>query len=348
MDTFHRLSAEEALHLHKHADLSTLAAMANRRRETLNGRKVFFNRNFHLEPTNICINDCVFCSYRRNEGEEGSWDYSMENMLEQCRLQSGAKVTEVHIVGGVHPSRDVHHYANLLREVKKVLPQVHIKAFTAIEIDYMIKKAGIALVDGLRLLQESGLEAIPGGGAEIFDDTIRRQLCPKKGPASIWLNVHEAAHHIGIRTNATMLFGHVETPEQRIQHLIQLRDLQDKTSGFDAFIPLKYKSQNNALGNIGEVPAMEVLRVMAISRLVLDNIPHLKAYWPMLGKDLMQLSLLFGADDIDGTINDSTKIYSMAGAEESHPVLTDEELRRLVQDAGFTPVERNTFYEEIG
>ncbi len=342
-----RLSADELLYLYDHGSLSLLASLAHQRRERLNGRKVFFNRNFHLEPTNICINDCVFCSYRRNEGEEGSWDYSPEELMEQCRAYVGANITEVHIVGGVHPSRDVYYYAALLQGVKKILPHVHIKAFTAIELDYMIRKAGLSLEEGLALLRQNGLDAVPGGGAEILDDDIRRQLCPKKGPSATWLKVHEAAHRSGLRTNATMLFGHIETRRHRIRHLLLLRDLQDATGGFDAFIPLKYKSRHNELGGIGEVSGMEVLRTMAISRLALDNIPHIKAYWPMLGKGLMQLSLLFGADDIDGTINDSTKIYSMAGAEDTHPVFTDAELSRLVGDAGFIPVERNTFYEEL-
>ena len=341
-----RLSAEEALFLYEEAPLSELAVLANYRREQFNGKKVFFNRNFHLEPTNICVNDCVFCSYRRNAGEEGSWDYGLEEMLAECRRQAGTGITEVHIVGGVHPERDVHYYADLLKAVKEALPDVCIKAFTAIEIDYMIRKANISLHDGLLLLQRSGLTAIPGGGAEILDDEIRQQICPKKGASEVWLKVHETAHKLGIRTNATILFGHIETPLQRIQHLIKLRDLQDVTGGFDAFIPLKYKSHNNALGYIGEASTMEVLRTIALSRLVLDNIPHIKAYWPMLGKDLMQMSLLFGADDIDGTINDSTKIYSMAGADE-HPVLTVEELCRLVYAAGFVPVERDTLYREV-
>ena len=341
-----RLSVEEALFLYEESPLSELAILSGYRREQLNGKKVFFNRNFHLEPTNICVNDCVFCSYRRSAGEEGSWDYSLAEVLTECRRQAGSEITEVHIVGGVHPDRDVYYYADLLKAVKETLPGISIKAFTAIEIDYMTRKANISLHEGLKLLQDSGLTAIPGGGAEILEDEIRRQICPKKGSSEVWLNVHEAAHRLGIRTNASMLFGHIETPLQRIQHLIKLRDLQDSTGGFDAFIPLKYKSCNNTLGHLGEVSAMEVLRTMALSRLVLDNIPHIKAYWPMLGKELMQMALLFGADDIDGTINNSTKIYSMAGADE-HPVLTDEELRRLVCAAGFLPVERNTGYEEL-
>jgi aminodeoxyfutalosine synthase len=341
-----RLSLEDALFLYEAMPLSELAVLANYRREQLNGKKVFFNRNFHLEPTNICVNDCIFCSYRRNAGEAGSWDYSLEEMLAECRRQSDTGITEVHIVGGVHPDRDVHYYADLLSAVKAILPEVFIKAFTAIEIDYMVRKANMPLHEGLLLLQRNGLTAIPGGGAEILDDEIRQRICPKKGAAEVWLNVHETAHRLGIRTNATMLFGHIETPFQRVQHLIKLRDLQDTTGGFDAFIPLKYKSRNNTLGHIGEAPAMEVLRTVALSRLVLDNIPHIKAYWPMLGKELMQMALLFGADDIDGTINASTKIYSMAGADE-HPILTVEELCRLIRTAGFLPVERDTLYKEL-
>ncbi|MDR3236063.1 MAG: CofH family radical SAM protein [Prevotellaceae bacterium] len=341
-----RLSAEELTTLYLHCPIPQLSAFATLRREQLNGKNVFFNRNFHIEPTNICMNDCVFCSYRRHEGEAGSWDYSIDDITAQCRARAGEGITEVHIVGGVHPHRDVHYYARLLQAVKQALPAgVHIKAFTAIELDYMITKAGVSLSEGLALLQQAGLDAIPGGGAEIFDATVRRRLCPKKGDAGVWLRVHEAAHEASIRTNATMLFGHIETLAHRIDHLLQLRELQDRTHGFDAFIPLKYKAANNALGDIGETPVLDVLRTIAVSRLALDNIPHIKAYWPMLGKDVMQIALLFGADDIDGTINDSTKIYSMAGAGEQHPTLGVDELCRLVRAAGFSPAERNTFYE---
>jgi aminodeoxyfutalosine synthase len=260
---------------------------------------------------------------------------------------AGKPVTEVHIVGGVHPERDVHFYASLLAAVKQCLPQVIIKAFTAVEIDYMAQKEGWTYEKCLQLLKQMGLEAMPGGGAEIFDETVRHRICPDKTGSQTWLEIHETAHRLGIRTNATMLFGHIETPAHRIDHLLRLRELQDKTGGFDAFIPLKYKAQHNKLGIAGEVSTMEVLRNFAVCRLLLDNIPHLKAYWPMLGKGVMQLALRFGADDIDGTIDDSTKIYSMAGADEQHPTLTVEELKNYVADAGFQAVERNTFYEEI-
>ena len=342
-----RLSAEEGLALYECKDLLWLSSLATYKRNQCSGEKVFYNRNFHIEPTNICVNDCVFCSYRRREGEEGAWELSLDNVRKLCEPYIGKPITEVHVVGGVHPHRDIHFYASLLAEIKNLLPQVAIKAFTAVEIDYMSCKAGLSWKSGLQLLKENGLDALPGGGAEIFDETIRKQICPSKADTETWLGVHEAAHSIGIRTNATMLFGHIETPQHRIDHLFRLRELQDKTNGFDAFIPLKYKSQNNSLGAIGEISTLDVLRNFAVCRLFLDNIPHLKAYWPMLGKDVMQLALLFGVDDIDGTIDDSTKIYSMAGAEEQHPSLSVGELCRYVAAAGFQPVERNTFYEEI-
>jgi aminodeoxyfutalosine synthase len=342
-----RLSAEEAVALYGCDNLLLLSLMATHRRQQLNGRKVFFNRNFHIEPTNICINHCAFCSYRREAGEAGSWEYSLDEMRELCLPYVGKPVTEVHVVGGVHPHRDVYFYAALLQVIKETLPQVAIKAFTAVEIEYMTRQAGMSVREGLQLLKSSGLDALPGGGAEILDEDIRQQICPHKTTASAWLKIHETAHELQLRTNATLLFGHVETPAHRVAHLQKLRDLQDKTGGFDAFIPLKYKATHNPLHITKEVPTAEVLRNFAVCRLFLDNIPHLKAYWPMLGKDVMQLSLLFGADDIDGTINDSTKIYSMAGAEEQHPVLTVAELAQYISAAGFEAVERNTFYEEI-
>jgi aminodeoxyfutalosine synthase len=353
-----RLAAEKALQgerlpaaggqaLYACEDLELLSSLATRKRRQINGNKVFYNRNFHIEPTNICINHCVFCSYRRQAGEAGSWEYTIDEIREICRSYVGQPVTEVHIVGGVHPARDIYFYASLLYAVKQILPQATIKAFTAVEIDYMAQKAGLSYEKSLLLLKENGLEAMPGGGAEIFDETIRRQICPGKTGSQTWLDIHETAHRLGIRTNATMLFGHIETPAHRVDHLLRLRELQDKTGGFDAFIPLKYKSQHNCLGVAGEVPEAEVLRNFAVCRLLLDNIPHLKAYWPMLGKDVMQRALHFGADDIDGTIDDSTKIYSMAGADEQHPTLTVEELENYITAAGYQPAERNTFYEPI-
>jgi aminodeoxyfutalosine synthase len=342
-----RLSAADGEALYACEDLSLLSVLATYKRKQINGNKVFYNRNFHIEPTNVCVNHCIFCSYRRHAGEAGSWEYSIDDMQNICRSYVGQPITEVHIVGGVHPARDIYFYVSLLQAVKQVLPQATIKAFTAVEIDYMARKAGLSYEKSLQLLKENGLEAMPGGGAEIFDETIRRRICPDKTDAPTWLLIHETAHRLGIRTNATMLFGHIETPVHRIDHLLRLRELQDRTGGFDAFIPLKYKSRHNRLGVAGEVSTDEVLRNFAVCRLLLDNIPHLKAYWPMLGKEVMQRALHFGADDIDGTIDDSTKIYSMAGADEQHPTLTVEELEKYVTAAGYQAVERNTFYEPI-
>ncbi|MDR0729732.1 MAG: aminofutalosine synthase MqnE [Prevotellaceae bacterium] len=341
-----RLSPDEGLALCDCRDLLWLSSLATCVRRKYNGNAVYYNRNFHIEPSNICVNDCVFCSYRRREGEAGSWALSADEMRALCEPYVGMPVTEVHIVGGVHPSRDIHFYTSLLSTIKRTLPQVAIKAFTAVEIDHMAKQAGLSYDDTLRLLQQHGLDAMPGGGAEIFDETVRRRICPGKTDAHTWLHIHQTAHRLGIRSNATMLFGHVETPAHRIDHLIRLRKLQDTTGGFDAFIPLKYKASNNALGAGGEISTLDVLRTVAVCRLMLDNIPHIKAYWPMLGKDVMQLALLFGADDIDGTIDDSTKIYSMAGAD-AHPTLTAPELETIITAAGFTPAERNTFYKTI-
>ncbi len=342
-----RLSCEDGLVLYNCKNLLLLSWLATRQRKQLNGNKVFYNRNFHIEPTNICVNDCVFCSYRRNAGEPGSWDYSFDDLERLCLPYVDKPITEVHMVGGVHPEKDIYYYASLISKVKQVLPQVAVKAFTAVEIDYMSKKSGLSFSESLQLLKNSGLDAIPGGGAEIFAPAIRQQICPGKTDGITWLQIHEEAHKLGIPTNATMLFGHIEKPEHRIAHLQALRDLQDRTNGFDAFIPLKYKSQHNSLGVVGEIGSIEVLRNFAVCRLFLDNIPHLKAYWPMLGKDVMQLALLFGADDIDGTIDNSTKIYSMAGADEQQPTLTIEALQHYVCSAGFVPVERDTFYNEV-
>ena len=227
------------------------------------------------------------------------------------------------------------------------MPQASVKAFTAIELAYMINKAGLPLEEGLRRLKEAGMEAIPGGGAEIFAEPVRSRICPEKGTADEWLSVHRTAHRLGIPTNATILYGHIESLDDRIDHLDRLRRLQDETGGFNAFIPLKYRSRHNSMEEIGEVSIVEDMRMTALARLYLDNIPHIKAYWPMFGKTTAQLALAFGADDMDGTIDDSTKIYSMAGAEESKPSVTTAEMEAMIRSAGYEPVERDTFYNPV-
>lgn len=271
----------------------------------------------------------------------------MEQMQEQCERYVGRGVTEVHIVGGVHPDHSLDYYCSLIRMVKSVLPEVAVKAYTAIELSYMIRRAGLSVHEGLQRLIDAGMNAIPGGGAEIFDEEIRAKICPDKGSTQEWFEVHRAAHELGLKTNATMLYGHIESVEHRIDHLMRLRELQDATRGFNAFIPLKYRNFGNPMSEIGEVAITDDLRTLAMSRLILDNVPHIKAYWVMYGKQTTEMALMFGADDIDGTIDDSTKIYSMAGAEDKRPKMSVEQMREMVTRAGFHAVERDTYYNEI-
>ena len=342
-----RISGNEAMILWREAPLWLLGELAVGIKRAKSDDKVFFNRNFHLEPTNLCVFNCKFCSYRRTKGSPDAWDYSMEEMEQIVRDRAESGATEIHIVGGVHPDHDIYYYAELIRRVKAIMPQVAIKAFTAVELAYMIRKAGLTTEEGLRLLIEAGMEAIPGGGAEIFDEELRAKICPEKGTSAEWFEVHDAAHRLGIKTNATILYGHIETLEHRLDHLLRLREQQDKTGGFNAFIPLKYRNFGNSMSEVGEVSIVEDLRMLAMSRIVLDNIPHIKAYWVMYGKQTTELALSFGADDIDGTIEDSTKIYSMAGAADSKPVMTIDEIERIAAVAGLRAVERDTFYNEI-
>ena len=342
------MTAEDARLLWEKAPLWMLGELASERKRRVSGDKVYYNRNFHIEPTNVCLFECRFCSYRRAAGEEGAWDYSMDDVMRmvEARRESGA--TEVHIVGGVHPTHDLYYYAEMIRRIKQTLPEVCIKAFTAVELRYMIQRAGLTIEEGLRLLKEAGMEASPGGGAEIFAPEIRTKICPQKGTAEEWLAMHDAAHRMGIGTNATMLYGHIERIEHRIDHILRLREQQNKTGGFDAFIPLKFRAAHNAMSEVGETSIIDDLRTLAMSRLLLDNVPHIKAYWVMYGKQTAELALSFGADDIDGTIDDSTKIYSMAGADDRRPTMSIEEIERMCAAAGMRAVERDTHYNEIG
>lgn len=342
-----RISAAEALELWNNAPLWQLSEVAVAAKRRISGDKVYYNRNFHLEPTNVCQFECKFCSYRRSEGEEGSWDYTMEQVLDIVRKRKDSGATEIHIVGGVHPTHDLYYYTEMIRRIKQIMPQVAIKAFTAVELNYMISKAGLTTVEGLQLLKDAGMESIPGGGAEIFAPEIRNEICPQKGSAEQWLALHRAAHKLGIDTNATMLYGHIESIEHRIYHLMRLRELQDETGGINAFIPLKFRSANNSLSHLGETSVTDDLRTLAMSRLILDNVAHIKAYWVMYGKTTTELALAFGADDIDGTIDDSTKIYSMAGADDARPTMSVDDIVRICSNAGFRAVERDTHYNEI-
>jgi aminodeoxyfutalosine synthase len=342
-----RLDANQLKELYYEAPLAALGAAADAVKRLNSGNRVFYNRNFHIEPTNICRYHCHFCSYRRDVGDPEAWDYSIEQMLEQVKIRSKSGATEVHIVGGVHPEHSLDFYIELIRQIHQLLPNVAIKAFTAIELAYMIKASGISLKMGLEKLIAAGMSAIPGGGAEIFNDEIRRKICGEKGSAEEWLEVHEMAHRLGLKTNATILYGHIESIDDRIDHLLRLRMLQDRTNGFSAFIPLKYRSRHNSMAQIGEVSIVEDMKMMAISRLALDNFPHIKAYWPMFGKTTAEIALGFGADDVDGTIDDSTKIYSMAGAEDQKPSITITEIEQMAAAHGYTAIERDTFYNEI-
>ncbi|MFI3259069.1 MAG: CofH family radical SAM protein [Rikenellaceae bacterium] len=342
-----RISEAEAVVLYREAPLWLLSHLATERKRAVSGDFVFYNRNFHIEPTNICRFKCRFCSYRREAHSPEAWDYSIEQMLEMARGYVGSSVTEVHIVGGVHPRHDILFFEELIRGVKSILPSVTVKAFTAVELAYMIRKAGLSIEEGLRRLVEAGMGAIPGGGAEIFDPEIRNQICPEKGTAEEWMEVHREAHKLGLGTNATILYGHIETLEARIDHLARLRKQQDESSGFNAFIPLKFRSSHNEMSHLGELSVMEDMRMMAISRLFLDNIDHIKAYWVMYGKQTTEMALAFGADDVDGTIDDSTKIYSMAGAEDQRPRMGVDEIERMAHSAGMRAVERDTNYKII-
>jgi aminodeoxyfutalosine synthase len=312
----------------------------------MSGQTVYYNRNVHLEPTNICLFNCEFCSFRRREGDADAWYMSLDDIEARARELVGTDITEVHIVGGVHPKHDLDTYCAMIRRVKGVLPHVTVKAYTAVEIFYMIRHEGVSIVEGLRRLKEAGMECIPGGGAEIFDAELRKKICPDKCSAEEWLAVHRAAHNMGIATNCTMLYGHIESLEQRIDHLERLRTLQDEAPGFDAFIPLKYHSRGNRMSDAGECSVEDDLRMIAIGRIFLDNIPHIKAYWVSYGRATTEMALMFGADDIDGTIGDTTKIYSMAGGV-ARPTMSVAELEAMVIAAGFHPVERDSHYNAV-
>ena len=343
-----RITDEEGLLLFEKASLPFVGALANYIREKKHGHKTYFNRNFHIEPTNVCVFSCNFCSYSRlyAHRDEG-WELSMQQMLDIVHAYDGKPVTEVHIVGGVHPKMNLEFFMELLRKIKQLRPDLHIKGFTAVELDYMFRKAKVSVEEGLKMMKDAGLESLPGGGAEIFDHDIRQRISADKVDGAGWLAIHEAAHNLGMHTNATMLYGHIENYAHRIDHMSKLRDLQDRTNGFNTFIPLKFRNANNDMSDVKESTLVEDMRMYAIARIYLDNFPHLKAYWPMLGRDNAQLSLSFGVNDIDGTIDDTTKIYSMAGSEEQTPAMTTAQLVTLIKQARRQPIERGTLYNEI-
>jgi aminodeoxyfutalosine synthase len=343
-----RINASEGEYLFQHASLGFVGSLANYIREERHGNTTYFNRNFHIEPTNLCVFDCKFCSYSRMiKHRDDGWVMTSEQMLDIVRSYEGKPVTEVHIVGGVLPQMNLKFFAELLREIKQMAPHLHIKGYTAVELEYMIRKAKMSIREGLQFLQEAGLDSLPGGGAEIFDEQVRNEICADKCDSDTWLQIHRTAHELGMHSNATILYGHIENYGHRIDHMERLRSLQEETGGFNTFIPLKFRNQHNQMSHIPEVSVIEDLKNYAISRIYMDNFPNIKAYWPMIGREVAQLSLDFGVNDIDGTIDDSTKIYSMAGAEEQSPTMTTKELVELIRSVGRRPVERDTLYNTI-
>ena len=340
-----RISDEECLWLFEHGDLATVGALANLIRERKHGKNTYFNRNFHVEPTNVCIYTCNFCSYSRliKKREEG-WEYTHDQIMDIVRGYDDQPVTEVHIVGGVLPQYDVTFYEQLFSAIKRHRPELHVKALTPVEYHYIFKKEKISYQEGMVRMKAAGLDSMPGGGAEIFHPDIRKQIAGDKCTGEQWLEIHEIWHNLGMRSNATMLYGHIEEYEHRVHHMSQLRALQDRTGGFQTFIPLKFRNKGNDMSHLAEVSVIEDLKNYAVSRIYLDNFEHVKAYWPMIGRTIAQLALSFGVDDIDGTIDDTTKIYSMAGSEEQNPAMSTAQLVKLIRSVGKIPMERDTLY----
>jgi aminodeoxyfutalosine synthase len=342
-----RLDAADALTCLTTPHLLQLGKLADAVRRQLNGNVTYFNVNRHINPTNICVYtyNCKFCSFAALPGEAHAWQMSHEEVYAHAREQGGNDVTEFHIVGGLHPDLSLDWYLEMLRGLKQRFPRAHLKAFTAIEVGWFAKREKLSLEEVLRRLRDAGLGSLPGGGAEIFHPEVREIICDGKLDAGEWLEVHRVAHRMGIKSNCTMLYGHVEKPEHRVDHLLRLRELQDESGGFNAFIPLAYHPENNYLGLKYHTTGHDDLRHIAASRLVLDNIPHIKAYWVMVTPKLAQVALRFGADDLDGTIVEE-KIYHMAGAGTAQQ-LSRSELERIVREAGFEPVERDTLYNPV-
>ena len=343
-----RIAFDEGVLLYEEGELGYLGVLANYIREKRHGNKTYFNRNFHIEPTNLCVYDCKFCSYSRliKQKSEG-WEYTMDEMMDIVKKYDNEPVTEVHIVGGVLPQYDVAFYSELFSKIKAHRPGLHVKALTPVEYHYIFKKAKIDYATGMKLMLDAGLESIPGGGAEIFHPEIREQIAKDKCTGDQWLAIHEEWHKLGARSNATMLYGHIEKYWHRVDHMERLRELQDKTGGFQTFIPLKFRNQDNQMSHVPESTVVEDLRNYAIARIYLDNFDHIKAYWAMISRTTAQLSLNFGVDDIDGTLDDTTKIYSMAGAEEQHPGMSTRQLVELIKNVGREPIERDTLYNVV-
>jgi aminodeoxyfutalosine synthase len=341
-----RLSRGDGLHLMATPHLAALGALANAARERLHGDRTYYIVNRHINYTNICVNRCRFCAFSRSKGEDGAYLLSVEQCLGKAESFRGGRVSEFHVVGGLHPALGLDYYLDLLSALRSRFPGVHLQAFTAVEIAHIAAVADITVRECLTRLRDAGLGSLPGGGAEVFSSRVRDELCPQKLSADRWLDVMRTAHGLGIRSNCTMLYGHIERPDEIVDHLLRLRGLQDETRGFLAFIPLAFHPRNTALQGVASGPtAYDDLRIIAVSRLLLDNVAHIKVFWIMVGLKLAQVALGFGANDVDGTVVEE-RITHAAGAE-TPEALTVEELRRMIESAGRTPVQRDTLYQPV-
>ena len=345
VDKGERLSKDDALALMNSDDLISLGQLANKVRERKSGNYAYFNVNQHINLTNICVSRCKFCAFSRDKTDADAYAMTIDDVLEKARSAIDMGITEFHIVSGLHPDLPFDYYVEAVSGLKNIMPEVHIQAFTAVEIAYFAKITGLSIREVLIRLKQAGLGSLPGGGAEILNHRVREAVCSRKASSGEWLEVMREAHSLGLKSNATMLFGHIETVEERIDHLLTLRRLQDETGGFQSFIPLPFHPQNTQLPDFKKPSAFENMKMLAVSRLVLDNFPHIKAFWIMLGLKVAQLSLLFGVDDLDGTVVEE-KITHAAGAETGQSISSDE-LLGIISVTGRVPVERDTLYNVI-
>ncbi len=340
-----RLSFEDGVTLFNSPDLLGVGYLANIVRERINGNSTYFIHNRHINHTNICVNSCQFCAFGVKRGQANAYEKPLEEIFADAEKYERGEVNEFHIVGGLHPDFPFQYYVDMLRGLKQRFPAVHIQAFTAVELHHLARVSGFSLEKTLDILRDAGLGSIPGGGAEIFAHRVRRKICSEKITGEEWLTVHEAVHASGLKSNATMLYGHVETVEERVDHLIRLRELQDKTGGFVTFIPLAFHPENTNLSYIRSTTGQLDIRALAVSRLMLDNFPHVKAFWIMITPKIAQLSLSFGVDDMDGTVVEE-KIVHAAGAV-TDQIFHKKTIVNLIREAGRTPMERDTLYEEL-
>jgi aminodeoxyfutalosine synthase len=346
LDAGERLGLEDGVRLFACPDLHALGWLANREREKRHGGHTFYNYNLRLEATNVCVATCLFCSFSRlKPGDAQAYTLSLEQVFDKLRQRAHQPLTEVHVVNGLHPDLPFEYYIELLKGLKAIRPGIHLKCFTAVEIAFFSDIYGMTDEDVLQQLMAAGLNSLPGGGAEIFADRARKKISPDKADAARYLSIHRIAHRLGMRSNVTMLYGHIETMEERVDHMLRARALQDETGGFQAFIPLAFHPDNNQMRKLPAPSASDTLRVHAVSRLMLDNIPHIKAFWIATGVDVAQMSLWYGVDDLDGTVQEE-KIYHMAGAR-TPEILTTGRIRQLIRNAGRLPVERDTLYNVI-